>query len=219
MRDDVPQRVVEDVPHVQRAGRVRHPLEHVEVALGLLAGRRVLSREGALRLPHGLPLLLDCLCVVRVHRILHSPPETKKPLAGEAVGGRRGPAALLPDSGKKQVHIHQCNHGFPMEPAVETPLAELLPDGASVEDGALVLGGVSAAELAREYGTPLVVYDELTLRAQASAYRTAAPDALIVYGTKAFPSVAVLQLLAEEGLGADVSSTGELEFAGRAGIS
>jgi diaminopimelate decarboxylase len=134
------------------------------------------------------------------------------------VGGRRGPAALLPDSGKKQVHVHQCNHGFPMEPAVETPLAELLPDGASVEDGTLVLGGVSAPELVREYGTPLVVYDELTLQAQARAYRTAAPDALIVYGTKAFPSVAVLRLLADEGLGADVSSAGELEFARRAGI-
>jgi diaminopimelate decarboxylase len=105
-----------------------------------------------------------------------------------------------------------------MEPAVETPLAELLPDGASVEDGTLVLGGVSAPELVREYGTPLVVYDELTLQAQARAYRTAAPDALIVYGTKAFPSVAVLRLLADEGLGADVSSAGELEFARRAGI-
>jgi len=105
-----------------------------------------------------------------------------------------------------------------MEPAVETPLAELLPDDASVEQGTLVLGGVSAAELAREYGTPLVVYDELTLQTQARAYRTAAPEALIVYGTKAFPSVAVLHLLAEEGLGADVSSAGELEFAQRAGI-
>jgi diaminopimelate decarboxylase len=42
---------------------------------------------------------------------------------------------------------------------------------------------------------------------------------MIVYGTKAFPSVAVLRLLAEEGLGADVSTVGELEFALRAGIA
>ena len=69
----------------------------------------------------------------------------------------------------------------------------------------------------REFGTPLVVYDEATLRAQARAYR-AAPGALVVYGTKAFPSIAVLQLFAEEGLGADVSTVGELEFARRAGI-
>jgi diaminopimelate decarboxylase len=106
-----------------------------------------------------------------------------------------------------------------MEPAVETPLSELLPDGASVDGSTLALGGVRATELVRKYGTPLVVYDELTLHAQARAYRTAAPAALVVYGTKAFPSIAVLQLFADEGLGADVSTVGELEFARRAGIT
>jgi diaminopimelate decarboxylase len=98
-------------------------------------------------------------------------------------------------------------------------LSDLLPDTARVVDGELVLGGVTASALAREFGTPLVVYDETTLRAQARAYREAAPEALVVYGTKAFPSVAVLQLLAAEGLGADVSTVGELEFALRAGIA
>ncbi|MFL5926363.1 MAG: diaminopimelate decarboxylase [Gaiellaceae bacterium] len=97
-------------------------------------------------------------------------------------------------------------------------LQELLPDSARVEDGELVLGGVRASELAREFGTPLVVYDDDTLRANARAYRAAARGALIAYGTKAFPSLAVLRLLAEEGLGADVSTAGELEFALRAGI-
>jgi diaminopimelate decarboxylase len=97
-------------------------------------------------------------------------------------------------------------------------LIELLPDTARVVDGELVLGGVTARALAREFGTPVVVYDEATLRAQARAYLDAAPGALIAYGTKAFPSVAVLQLLAEEGLGADVSTVGELEFALRAGL-
>ena len=98
-------------------------------------------------------------------------------------------------------------------------LTDLLPDTARVEHGELVLGGVRASELAREFGTPLVVYDETTLRAQARAYREAAPGALVVYGTKAFPSVAVLQLFAAGGLGADVSTVGELEFALRAGIT
>jgi len=104
------------------------------------------------------------------------------------------------------------------QPVVADQIAELLPDGASIAGGELVLGGVAASELARTYGTPLVVYDEATIRAQARAYRTAAPGALVVYGTKAFPSVALLRLLAEEGLGADVSTVGELEFARRAGI-
>jgi diaminopimelate decarboxylase len=98
-------------------------------------------------------------------------------------------------------------------------LIELLPDTARVEDGELVLGGVRASELAREFGTPVVVYDEATLRGQARAYVEAAPRALIAYGTKAFPSLAILRLLAEEGLGADVSTVGELEFALRAGIA
>ncbi len=95
---------------------------------------------------------------------------------------------------------------------------ELFPDTAALEGGELSLGGIRASELAREFGTPVVVYDEATLRAQARAYATAAPDALVAYGTKAFPSVAVLRLLAEEGVGADVSTVGELEFALRAGI-
>jgi len=95
---------------------------------------------------------------------------------------------------------------------------DLLPDGASIDDGELVVGGVRATELAETFGTPLVVYDEATLRNQARAYRAAAPDALVVYGTKAFPSVAVLRLFAEEGLGADVSTAGELAFALRAGL-
>jgi diaminopimelate decarboxylase len=105
-----------------------------------------------------------------------------------------------------------------MKPTTETVLNDLLPDSAAVEDGELVLGGIRASDLAREFGTPLVVYDEGTIRARAQAYLAAAPEALVVYGTKAFPSIAVLRLLAEEGLGADVSTVGELEFALRAGI-
>jgi len=92
------------------------------------------------------------------------------------------------------------------------------PDSAAVEGGQLTIGGLRATALAEEFGTPLVVVDEETLRARAGAYREAAPDALVAYSVKAFPNVAVLRLLAEEGLGADVSTTGELEYALRAGI-
>jgi diaminopimelate decarboxylase len=95
---------------------------------------------------------------------------------------------------------------------------ELFPDSAEVVDDELTVGRAGAAALADEFGTPLVVYCEETIRARARAYRTAAPDALVVYGTKAFPNVALLRLLAEEGLGADVSTLGELRFAQRAGV-
>jgi diaminopimelate decarboxylase len=80
------------------------------------------------------------------------------------------------------------------------------------------VGGVRASALAEEYGTPLVVYCRDTVLARARAYARVDPEALVVYGTKAFPNVALLRLLATEGLGADVSTRGELEFALRAGV-
>jgi diaminopimelate decarboxylase len=72
--------------------------------------------------------------------------------------------------------------------------------------------------LAREFGTPLVVYCRDTVLARARAYARVERDALVVYGTKAFPNVALLRLLVAEGLGADVSTLGELEFALHAGV-
>jgi len=98
-------------------------------------------------------------------------------------------------------------------------MLELLPVSARIDDGRLWLGGVAMQQLADDHGTPLLVYCEQTLRAQARAYRAAAPDALVVYGTKAFANVEVLRVLAEEGVGADVSTLGELAFARAAGIS
>ena len=97
-------------------------------------------------------------------------------------------------------------------------MLELFPVSARVAEGRLSLGGVPAAELADEHGTPLVVYCEETIRAQARAYREAAPGALVVYGTKAFANVSLLRVLAEESVGADVSTLGELAFAREAGI-
>ena len=95
----------------------------------------------------------------------------------------------------------------------------LFPDTTSIEEGELAVGGLRASALVTELGTPLVVYDEATILAAARAYRRAAPDARIVYGVKAFPNVAILRLLANEGLGADVSTLGELELALHAGLS
>jgi diaminopimelate decarboxylase len=98
-------------------------------------------------------------------------------------------------------------------------LIDLFPDTAAVEAGELVLGGVSAATLADRFGTPLVVYCEETVRARAAEIVEAVPGSVVVYGTKAFPNIAVMKLLAEQGLGADVASPGELAFAREAGIS
>jgi diaminopimelate decarboxylase len=97
-------------------------------------------------------------------------------------------------------------------------MLEPFPMSAAVEDSELSLGGMSAGALAAEFGTPLVVYCEQTLLDAARAYQRAAPDALVAYSVKAFPSVALLRLFAGEGLGADVSTLGELEYAKRAGV-
>ncbi len=98
-------------------------------------------------------------------------------------------------------------------------MLELFPDSASVDGGDLSIGGVSVVALASEFGTPLVVYCEETIRTRARALRGAVAGGHIAFGTKAFANVAVLRLLREEGLGADVASTGELAFARAAGFA
>ncbi len=98
-------------------------------------------------------------------------------------------------------------------------MLDVFPVSARVEAGELQLGGVGASALAERFGTPLVVYCEETIRAQAREVREAVPEAQILYGSKAFPNVAVLRVLAEEGVGVDVSTMGELAFALAAGLS
>lgn len=94
----------------------------------------------------------------------------------------------------------------------------LFPNSARIDGADLTLGGVSAASLAEEFGTPLVVYCEQTLRARARSLKAAVAGGKVAFGTKAFANVAVLQLLREEGIGADVASAGELAFARAAGF-
>ena len=97
-------------------------------------------------------------------------------------------------------------------------MLELFPDSARIEEGEMTVGGLRASALAGRFGTPLVVYCEQTLRARAREIREAVPEALVLFGSKAFPNVAILRLFAEERIGADVSTLGELAFARAAGI-
>lgn len=102
-------------------------------------------------------------------------------------------------------------------------LQSILPVTAGVNAaGHLTLGGCDAVELAREYGTPLYVFDEATLRGQCRAFAGAFtgryPRTMVAYAAKAYAGVAVLRLVAEEGLGLDVVSGGELATALAAGF-
>jgi diaminopimelate decarboxylase len=98
-------------------------------------------------------------------------------------------------------------------------MLDLFPYSAETRGGVLSVGGMSTSSLAERFGTPLVVYCEETLRGRAKELRDAAGGGRLFYGTKAFANVAVLRILREEGLGADVASTGELAFAHAAGFT
>src|SRR5690606_15995852 len=82
------------------------------------------------------------------------------------------------------------------------------------EQGHLEIGGCDTVELAREFGTPLFIYDVALIRERARAFlRTFAEENVkgqVAYASKAFSSIAMVQLVEEEGLALDVVSGGEL---------
>lgn len=85
---------------------------------------------------------------------------------------------------------------------------------ARAADGEMQIGGVSVPALAREFGTPLYVFDEATLRSRAwhmrQTFAEAYPDSRVIYAGKAYLSPALMAILVEEGIGLDVVSGGEL---------
>lgn len=88
------------------------------------------------------------------------------------------------------------------------------PSAAVNEHGHLVFGGADVVELAKTYGTPLFVYDVALIRNRArgfiSTFERLGVKAQVAYASKAFSSIAMLQLAAQEGLSLDVVSAGEL---------
>src|SRR5215210_1153957 len=102
--------------------------------------------------------------------------------------------------------------------------AHVYPEASSVVEGRLSIGGCDAAELAREHGTPAYVVAEDDLRARAREFAAALEAhhdgaGEVVFASKAFPCTAALRVFAEEGLGCDVASGGELHLALRAGFA
>jgi len=85
--------------------------------------------------------------------------------------------------------------------------------------GRMEVGGCDLVELARVHGTPLYVYDEATVRQRASEYVASMDGAgQVLYSAKAFASPRFLRVVAEEGLGLDVVSAGELHLALKSGF-
>jgi diaminopimelate decarboxylase len=102
-------------------------------------------------------------------------------------------------------------------------LSPVFPIGSRINDqGHLEIGGCDALELAAEFGTPayVVAEDDPPPRPRqfSKAFAARTDDYEVVFASKAFPCTAVMRVFAEEGLGCDVASAGELTLALKAGF-
>ena len=100
---------------------------------------------------------------------------------------------------------------------------QIFPDDTTVNDqNHLVVGGCDVTDLVAQYGSPLYLFDERTLRAQCATYQAAFrdryPNSVVVYASKAYLNRALAQIMAQEGMGLDVVSAGELAIADSVGF-
>ncbi len=91
------------------------------------------------------------------------------------------------------------------------------------EKGHLSIGGADCVDLAKEFGTPLYVFDEAYIRAMMSVYRDTIEEeydgnGLVLYASKAFSCKAMYVIANQERIGIDVVSGGELYTAMQAGF-
>jgi diaminopimelate decarboxylase len=99
----------------------------------------------------------------------------------------------------------------------------LFPLTADVNDqGHLCIGGCDVVDLAREFRTPLYLFDEFTLRQRCREFRSEFSkhytDTLVIYASKAFLNKALALIFKQEGLGLDVVSGGEISIAHSVGF-
>jgi diaminopimelate decarboxylase len=110
-----------------------------------------------------------------------------------------------------------------MHTSTAQSLFDVLPRTAEpAVDGRLTVGGCALADVAAEFGTPALVFDEQGLRDTAREYLAAFGgrhrDTDVHFASKALPCAPVLRILCEEGVGCDVASAGELAIALAAGF-
>jgi len=109
--------------------------------------------------------------------------------------------------------------------AERSPNQQLLPLTATVNQKEhLEIGGCDVVELVQQFGSPLYILDEVTLRAACRQYRDAFAryypgESQVLYASKAWNCLAVCAIVASEGLGIDIVSGGELYTALQAGVS
>jgi diaminopimelate decarboxylase len=113
---------------------------------------------------------------------------------------------------------------YPESLKSRSPNQELLPLTANVNGDLLEIGGCEVTALVEQFGSPLYILDEETLRATCAQYRDAFEHyypgkTQVLYASKAWSCLAVCAIAASEGLGIDVVSAGEIHTALKAGVS
>lgn len=92
----------------------------------------------------------------------------------------------------------------------------------AIQNNTLSIGNVLVTDLQQTYGTPLYIMDESHIRNQArcflSAFRHPVIPTEVIYASKAFLTVAMCELIKQEGLSIDVVSGGELYTAVASGF-
>ena len=87
--------------------------------------------------------------------------------------------------------------------------------------GHLEIGGCDLVDLAQEYGTPLYVIDEASLRGICRDYKKAFEgynNIKMMYASKALCTSAIVRILDEEGFGFDTVSAGEIYTVYKSGV-
>ncbi len=105
-----------------------------------------------------------------------------------------------------------------------SPNQELLPLTAKVNSkDNLSIGGCEIQQLVQQYGSPLYILDEFTLRTACRQYRDSfntyySGESQVIYASKAWSCLGVCRIIDSEGLGFDVVSGGELYTTIEAGV-
>ena len=106
-----------------------------------------------------------------------------------------------------------------------SPNQELMPLTAKVNsNNQLEIDECEVSKLVEQYGSPLYILDEFTLRTACRQYRDSfatyyGGESLVIYASKAWSCMAVCSIIDSEGLGFDVVSGGELYTTLEAGVS
>lgn len=103
-------------------------------------------------------------------------------------------------------------------------MSEFIMESCSTNaSGHLTVAGVDTVDLAKEYGTPLMVFDEDKIRKVCRIYKNSMAkyfgmDAKVLFASKALSFKGIYRIMAEEGIGSDAVSSGELYTAHKAGF-